>query len=171
MLRPELKYGLIAGLGVSLWFYAEYFLGLHTTRPDLGKITGQLSSLVLIFTLWSMLRRQQRALGPAFRLPVSLLAGIQASLVAATLIYISTTFYRHYVNPDWFVDYLNAKVTELRAAGTAETSIQLYAENARRYSTPGYLLLGTLLIWTMQGTLFTVFLTLGLRWQFREKAQ
>lgn len=171
MLRPELKYGLIAGLIISLWYYAEYFLGFHTVRSDIGRITAQLHGLVLIFTLWVVLRQQQIAFGPAFRLPGALRCGLFLSLVAATIIYISTILYRVLINPDWLVNELGWRIAEMRASGLDETQIQKNAEQYRQYYTSGYFLLNTLYRWTIQGALYSIFLTFWLKWQNREKAK
>ena len=74
MIRPELKYGLIAGGGVSLWFFAEYLLGLHTTRLALGEYSGRFSSLVLLIALWALLKKEKAVFGPVFTLWRGLLA-------------------------------------------------------------------------------------------------
>lgn len=170
MIRPELKYGLIAGLGIALWFHVEYFLGLHTTHRAVGQYTSQFASLVLIVSLLRLLRQRQLAYGPAFQLPGALWSGLQTSFIAATLLYIGTTFYRQFINPDWLVNILAWNISAMRAAGTDEGTIQLYAENTKRYSTPLRLLLSTLYWWILQGALCSVLLTLWLKWRYREKA-
>src|SRR3989338_11300688 len=52
-MKPELRYGLIIGLGVSLWVLVEFLLGFHTKYMDIGEFTGYLSVIIPILGLYS----------------------------------------------------------------------------------------------------------------------
>lgn len=168
MIRPEFKYGLSAGAGISLWFYAEFLFGLHTTRLELGESTGKLSTVVLIIALWRILAMKQKALGPAFSLPRGLLTGFLTSLVAAVVIYIFQSFYSQFINPGWLDAALKWKVAQLRADHLSEEAIRAQIALYRQLNSPGGMLIFTVLNWSLQGAVMSVFLTLWLKWQARK---
>lgn len=166
--RPELKFGLIAGGGISLWFFGEYLLGLHTKYLAWGENTGRFSSLILILTLWSLLRQQQAAFGPLFTLRRGLWSGLFASFIAATVIYIFFALYGRFINPGWLDVALQWKVDRLRAAAVSEIKIREYITYFREMNTARGLLYSTLLNWTLQGGLMAVLLTFWLNWRARK---
>ena len=165
LIRPELKYGLIAGSGVSLWFFAEYLLGLHTTRLALGEYTGRFSSLVLIITLWMLLKKQQAAFGPLFTIRRGLWSGLFTAFIAATVIYIFSAFYGQFINPGWLDDALKWKVEQLRAAHVTETAIREQITFYRDTNSARGLLYWTFLNWTLQGGMMALLLTFWLIWR------
>ena len=165
MIRPELKYGLVAGGGVSLWFYTEYLLGLHTTRLALGEYSGRFSSLVLLIALWLLLKMKREAFGPLFTLRSGLWSGLFTAFVAATVIYIFLALYGQFINPGWLDHALAWKVEQLRAAKVPETEIREQITFYRQTNTARGLLYSTLISWTLQGGFMALLLTLWLNWR------
>ena len=164
-IRPELKYGLIAGSGVALWFFCEYLLGLHTTRLALGEYTGRFSSLVLLLAVLTLLKKQQAAFGPLFTLRRGLWSGLFMSLIASTVIYIFMAVYGRFINPDWIRAALDWKVVQLRAAHVTEEKIREYITFYRDTNNAAGLLYSTLTNWTLQGGLMSLLLTFWLIWR------
>ena len=165
MIRPELKYGLMAGAGVSLWFFAEYLLGLHTTRLALGEYSGRFSSLIPFLAIWTLLKKQQAAFGPLFTLRRGLWSGLFTAFIAATVIYIFLSIYSQFINPGWLDHALNWKVAQLRSAQVPETEIRDQITFYRQANSPRGLLYSTLITWTLQGGFMALFLTIWLNWR------
>ena len=164
-IRPEFKYGLIAGGGVALWFFCEYLLGLHTTRLALGEYTGRFSSLVLLFAILALLKKQQAAYGPLFTLRRGLWSGLFTALIAATVIYIFMAFYGQFINPGWLEHSLKWQVDQLRAANVPESKIREQITFYRDTNSAGGLLYSTLTNWTLQGGMMALLLSFWLIWR------
>jgi hypothetical protein len=165
LIRPEMKYGLIAGAGVSLWFFCEYLFGLHTTRLALGEQTGRFSSLILLLAILTLLKKQQAAFGPLFTLRRGLWSGLFTAAIAATVIYIFLAIYGRFINPGWIDAALNWKVPQLRAAHVAETEIREYIRFYREANSARGLLYSTLINWTLQGSMMALLLTFWFNWR------
>ena len=165
LIRPELKYGLIAGGGVSLWFFAEYLLGLHTTHLAMGEYTGRISNLIPFIALWVLLKKMQAGLGPLFTLRRGLWTGLVTSFIAATVIYIFLAVYGRFIHPGWLDHALQWKVEQLRAASVPEEKIREFITYFRQMNSARGLLISTLLTWTLQGGLMALCLTLWLHWR------
>lgn len=99
-MRASALIGLAIGVATGLWMWAEYALGLHTTRADLGRITGFASVVIPIVGLIWVLRRARTQEGRlSFRsgLPHVLVACAAAtvSMVAMSALYV------HWIHPHW----------------------------------------------------------------------
>lgn len=163
-MKPEFKYGLICGAAVCIWVGLEYFLGLHTTRPQIGAYTGLLSNLIPLTTLFLLLREKRRQIYDGrLSLAAGIGAGLYASFIAALIVYSFLVVYTHFLNPTWIDQALEIKVAAWRAQSVAETDIQQQITRFRNAYTPVGLL-GTILVGTtLMGGLFSVPLTLLVR--------
>ena len=54
-MRPDLKYGLIAGALMSAWMLLEHLFGLHTTDLAAGRYTGVVGDLIPVVVLYLLL--------------------------------------------------------------------------------------------------------------------
>jgi hypothetical protein len=162
-MSPAFKYGLLAGLGSCLWIYAEFALGLHTTRPALGEWSGYLANLIPLLAL-TLLLRQVRADGQ-LTLGRGLRTGLYASLVAALLTYCFLLVHNQVIDPGWMDTALEVKVAQLRAQHMTELDVRAEIIAFRRMNSPLGLVTGTLLGMTLTGGLFSAIITLILRRQ------
>ncbi len=99
-MRASAWIGLAIGVATGLWMWAEYALGLHTNRADLGRLTGFASIVFPIVGLIWVLRRARSKEGRlSFRsgLPHMLVACATAtvSMVAMSAVYV------HWIHPQW----------------------------------------------------------------------
>jgi hypothetical protein len=164
-MKPEFKYGLIAGMGVCLWIALEYALGFHTTRPEIGTYTGLLSNLIPIVTLFLLLQVKRSAIYDGrLSLAAGIRAGLIASFVASLLVYCALAGYTHFINPTWIDQALEVKVAAWRLEQMAEVEIQSRITLYREAYTPTGLLWSTLVGMTLMGGLFSV----GLTWLVRQ---
>lgn len=160
-MSPAFKYGLLAGIGVCLWILAEFALGFHTTRPDIGDYTGWCSGVIPLVALALLLRQQQAE--DRLTLARGLGTGLYASLVTGVVVYTFLLLYNQVINPGWMDTALEAKVALLRARHVTELDIRSEIVAFRRMNSPLGLLTGTLLDITLKGGLFSLVLTLFLR--------
>ena len=171
-MSPESKYGLIAGFGTCLWMLIEYALGLHTRHLDVWKYTDACSILVLIVSVYLMLRSRRRALPPGTVLPLwrPMFSSILTSLVAACLIYVFSTIYTIWINPGWVDTVLNWKVAKWRAAEVAEPEIRRQITAYRSMHSPVGSAVALLITTPLFGAIVGVFSTVWLNLRARRSA-
>ena len=163
-MSPSFKYGLTTGAGCCLWILAEFALGFHTTRPDIGEYSGYFSGVIPLVTL-TLLLRQCRAAAPdgTLTLRQGLRAGFQASLVAALVVYGFLLVYHQFINPAGVDLALEWKVAQLRAQGVTESAVREEIVSYRQMNSPLGLVTGTLVGLPLLGGAFSVPITLVLR--------
>ena len=163
-MKPELKYGLFSGAGISLWIALEYLLGFHTTRPDIGVYTGLLSNLIPLTMLFLLLRAKRAAIYDGrLSLGTGIGSGVLASFVAALLVYSFLVSYSRLINPTWIDQVLEHKVTQWRAQQLAETTIQEKITLYRQAYSPVGLVATVIVGMTLMGGLFSLGLALLVR--------
>lgn len=163
-MKPELKYGLISGTGVCLWIALEYALGFHTTRPNIGAITGFFSNLVPLVTLFLLLRAKRDAIYDGhLSLAAGIGSGLLASFTASLLVYTCLTAYSQFINPTWIDHALELKVAAWREQHLAETDIQRRITLYRSAYTPLGMVGSIIMGMTLMGGLFSLGLTLLVR--------
>src|SRR6478609_16624 len=129
---PGMKYGLLAGVGMTAWLFLAHALGFHGAHIGLAQYVEWGGGVILVVALWRMLRWQ--VLAPERRwLPVwlGLLHGLYTSLVAALAFYIAYSLYLRFVHPDFPDLYLEWRVAHMRAAGQTEEEIRTMAREFR----------------------------------------
>lgn len=143
-MRPEFKYGLITGVGVSLWILAEYLLGFHTTRMAIGECSRYFSCVVPAITLFILLRKKQAA-SPKYPLTIrqSIAAGLFVSLVAAMIVSTFLVAYHRWINPFGIENILAGKVVQMRATGIDEIAIRREITSYRQVNGPVGLVITT----------------------------
>lgn len=167
-MKPEIKYGLITGAGVCLWIIAEYLLGFHTTRLEIGEYSGFFSTLVPVVTLFLLLKgKREAAADGRLGLGQGVCSGLFASFIAALIVYCFMFVYNQFINPGWLDNTLDWKVAQMRAQGLAEIDIRKEITFYRQANSPAGLIVTTLVGMTLMGAIFSLGLTLLLRRQPR----
>lgn len=169
-MRPEYKYGLLAGAGMSLWLLAEYVAGLHTRHLGAAAYTHWGTELVLAVALYRLLRHQVRRLN-RYWLPVweGVLYGTLTSFVAALVFYAFAAAYVTFVHPDWPDLRLAHEVAAMRERGVPEEEVREYARFFRGAFTPVGLALAILGAYTVIGAVLSSVLTLWINWRHKER--
>lgn len=168
-MRPEYKFGLLAGAGMSLWLLAEYFAGLHTRHLGVATYTHWGTELILAFSLYTLLRHQIRRLN-RYWLPLweGVLYGTLTSFVAALVFYAFASVYVAFIHPDWPDLRLAHDVAAMRERGIEESEIREYARLFRNAFSPVGLALAILGAYTVIGAVFSSVLTLWINWRHKE---
>lgn len=167
-----MKYGLLAGTGMSGWMLVEYALGLHTTHIALSQYADWGTEVILLIALWFLLRR--RLLEPGcYWLPVwkGVLHGMVASLIAGLVFCTFLNFYLRFINPEWSFHSLSWRVSEMRAAGESEEVIRQTAQSFNWSITPLGLVFYAIGGYAVLGALASSVLTLWLNWRRKEIAR
>lgn len=167
-MRPELKYGIAAGLAMGGWMLVEFWLGLHTTRLDARQYTSWVTDFIPAVMLYLLLKRRvdspDRYWLPAWE---GMLHGLLASFVAALVFYLFLNFYQYFLNPSWVNDQLEWKVAHLRTTGMAEADIRKQIVALRQANGPVGLAL-YIPAYTLLGGCLSALITLWLNWRHKE---
>lgn len=151
-MRPEFKYGLVIGVGLSLWQLIEHRLGLHVAHQDIGTWTGYLSNLIPAAALFLLLQQKPRAAtNHRFTSGQAIASGMTASFLGAMIVFLFQMAYNRWINPDWIDNALAVKVAALRAHGVAEVAIRREITLFRQANSPIGLIIGTVLNLTVTG--------------------
>ncbi len=163
-MKPETKYGLLTGAGVCLWTLAEYALGFHNTRFDIGEYSGYFSCIIPLALLVLLLRNRREATADGrLTLGQGVKSGLHASLVAGLVVWLFMLVYNRFINPGWMDLALDWKVAQLRLQGVAETAIREQIQFYHRMSSPLGCFGGIVLGSALTGAVFSLLLTLVLR--------
>ena len=167
-MRPELRYGLGAGLAWILWIAIEFALGFHTTHLRAGEIASWMTEVIQFGVLVLLLRSAHRLM-PLGRLEPwdAVLKSLVTSAVFAVVIYAGTILCVDFIDPSWLTRMLTWKVTEMRGAGVSEETIRAFIVSTRQeYSALGLARLCfvlTPLIGAVMGMVICIFL--NWRWE------
>ncbi len=102
MLKTEIKYGLLTGIGICFWILAEYFLGFHTDKMEAGEYAIYFVVIIPLFTIFFGLReKRDLQYGGKISVGNGLKAGLMISLIAAIIVIIFLMLYLNYINPDY----------------------------------------------------------------------
>ena len=167
-MKPEIKYGLLAGGGVCLWTTLEYLLGFHTTRPAIGEYSGYFSTVIPLVAVFILLQRKQAAAYDGrLTLAQGINSGIATSFLAALVVCTFLFAYNRFINPNWLDGFLDWKVAQLRVQGVAEVAIRKEIVSYRQANSPIGLVAITLCGMPLIGAVFSLALTLALRLRVR----
>jgi len=164
-----MKYGLLAGIGMTAWLVLAPALGFPGPHIGLAQYVEWGGAVILVVALWRMLRWQ--VLAPERRwLPVwlGLLHGLYTSLIAAIGFYIAYSLYLRFVHPDFPDLYLEWRVAQMRSAGIAEENIRTMAGEYRWSTSAVGLPLTLVAFYLLVGFFASPVLTLWLNFR-REK--
>jgi hypothetical protein len=151
-MRPEFKYGLAIGVGLSLWQFIAHSLGLHVFHQDVELWVGYVSNLVPAAALFLLIRQKQaEATNHRFTPGQAIASGMTASFLGAMIVFVFQMAYNRWINPDWIDNALTVKVAALRAHEVAEIAIRREITLFRQANNPIGLIIGIVLNLTVTG--------------------
>jgi membrane protease YdiL (CAAX protease family) len=105
-MKPELKYGLLAGFLIICWTLVQYFLGFHTTKLFIGQYSENGMFVIIFVALILGLREKRDDLGRLFTTRNAMRSALILAFIGA---FISSGFqfiYEYKINPIW-VEHLS----------------------------------------------------------------
>jgi hypothetical protein len=129
MFKQDIKFGILSGVSLSLWFFVEYLLGFHTTQPEIGKYSGFFAATIPIFFLCLAIKKKVEEEDlETFSLfegiKCAIIIAIISALIATAFIYI----YIHYLGSQWIERALNSQREDLLSMDLEEIDIDVFSE-------------------------------------------
>ena len=163
-MKTEIKFGLIAGIGVILWVMAEYFLGFHTTRFEIGRYSGYFSSLIPIAALYVALKtRRDKEQAGFLTIKQGVQSGFVISLIASVIITLFFLIYNNYINPEWIKLAMAWEKQQMLQHGASQAEIAAKMKQLEAMNSPMAQVLWGLVGTTGMGTLFSLVIAIVLK--------
>ena len=128
MLKAEFKYGIITGIGISLWILLEFLLGFHTNNIDMGEYSTYFVVLVPLLTLYLGIKEKRDKWNKGqISFNSGIKTGLMISLIGTVIIATFLIIYFNYLNPDyaeWGLAYHKKKMI-LRGKSSAEIAVEM----------------------------------------------
>lgn len=123
--RPEVKFGLIIGLGVSAYVFTEYLLGFHTKYLNIGRYSGFISTLIPIFGLYYAVKtRRLEEPDQTISFKKAFLTGLVASAIASAIISAFFFLYNTKINSGWMDKAIKEETAFLQKQGKKENEVK-----------------------------------------------
>ncbi len=106
-IKPEIKFGFLAGLALITWTIVQYFLGFHTNNFEFGSIALVGNVILLLFPLWMALNEKKSDAGMAFNLRLGMRTGLLLLLISSALASVFMVIYDYKINPLWVDRMIN----------------------------------------------------------------
>ena len=122
-MKPEIKIGLLTGLGVCAWVLGEFALGFHTTRLELGRYTGYGAVAIPVAGIWLALRGRRTRQGGWLAFGEGFRAGMTVSVLCAVIAAVFLAAYNQIINPGWMQNAWKLEKARLERAGATEQQL------------------------------------------------
>ncbi|MEK7630801.1 MAG: DUF4199 domain-containing protein [Patescibacteria group bacterium] len=101
-IRIELRFGLLAGGLVCLYMLAEFLLGFHTTRLDIGAYSGYGASIIPFIIYFFALRQWKLERGGGFfTMRQGVRSGLLMGMITAVILASFMLAYNTLINPSF----------------------------------------------------------------------
>ena len=132
MFRTEIKYGIITGIGICLWILAEYFLGLHTNKMEIGEITIYFAIIIPLITICLGIKeKRDKANKGNISIYNGIKTGLMISLISTVILAIFLIIYFNYINPEYTEMGVAYHKTKMIRRGKSSVEIELETEKIR----------------------------------------
>jgi len=159
-MRTELKFGLIAGIGVSIYVLLEYLLGFHTTHPEIGEYSGYFSAIIpIVVILFAIRKKRDRSFKGLISFGQAFITGIIVTAISAFIITAFFVIYNDYINPEGMKNISNWKAEQMRLQSIPEEEIVASIEQWNAMNNPLFVFAGSFFM----GLIITVIFALVIR--------
>lgn len=156
-MRTELKYGLIAGVGVSIYILFEYLLGFHTTSPEIGEYSGYFSAIIpIIVILFAIREKRDRSFNGVITFGQSFITGIIVTTISAFIITVFFVIYNDHINPQMMTNLSNWKAEQMRLENIPEDEIASSIEEWNAMYNPLFIFAGSFFMGLMITLIFSL---------------
>ena len=131
-MNPEYRYGLLCGVGMSIWVLIEFALGFHTTSLEIGQYSGYASVFIPIVVIYVALKEQQTALNVVLPLKAGINTGFQIAIISAAIFTLFLFLYNNYINPEWIDAMVQWQRKKLILSGATDDEIGRFMNQNRK---------------------------------------
>ena len=109
-IKPEIKFGFLAGIALIIWTLSQFWLGFHTRYFALGQY-GTFGTYILLFvSLWISLKEKQADLAPHFTVRAGLRTGLIQLTFSGIIATVFMFIYDYKINPLWVENLINWQI-------------------------------------------------------------
>ncbi|MBI2428333.1 MAG: DUF4199 domain-containing protein [Ignavibacteriales bacterium] len=130
--NPEILYGALCALAMSVWTLIEFALGFHTTSPEIGQYSGFVSIIFPIVFIYVALHDHQTNAGTPLPYLDGINIGFRIAFFSALLFTIFLFTYSTYINPDWVATTIEWQRKKLILGGATDDEIEKFMEQNRQ---------------------------------------
>jgi hypothetical protein len=132
IIKYEIKYGAITGAGICLWIIAEYLLGFHTDKMDVGEYSIYFVVLIPLITIYLGIKeKRDRQNKGVISFNYGVRTGLMISLIAAVITSLFIIFYFNFIDPKFFERGVQYQTQKLILKGKTNKEIAGQIENIR----------------------------------------
>jgi len=131
-MNPEYRYGLLCGVGMSIWVLIEFALGFHTTSLEIGQYSGYVSVFIPIVVIYVALKEQQTTLNVVLPLKAGINTGFQIAIISAAIFTLFLFLYNNYINPEWIDAMVQWQRKKLILSGATDDEIGRFMDQNRK---------------------------------------
>jgi len=110
-MKPEIKFGVLAGISLILWTLVQYALGFHTIYFRAGQISGYGVYVILFVSLWLGLREKKEDYQGHFSVRHGMREAVLQLMITATLASAFQVIYDYKINKLWVEELVNWEKT------------------------------------------------------------
>ena len=132
MIKTDVKFGIITGIGICAWILTEYLLGFHTTRLSVGQYSSYFAVAIPLVTLYFGIReKRDNYYGGKITVGAGIRTGLMISVISAIITTIFLIIYYNYINPDFIQIGLALQKHRMLVTGRTEMEIAKEMEKIR----------------------------------------
>jgi hypothetical protein len=105
-MKPEVKYGVIAGFFLILWTLVQFMLNFHTLDFEYNKFSSPGVLIILFFTLLKSLKEKRLDYGGSISLRKGMRTGVFQLFITAFIASSFMFLYDYKINPLWIENFL-----------------------------------------------------------------
>jgi hypothetical protein len=106
-MKPEIKFGVLAGISLILWTLVQYAMGFHTVHFRAGQISGYGAYVLIFVSLWMGLREKKEDYEGHFSLRHGMRAGVLQIMITAVIASFFEVIYDYKINKLWIEELVN----------------------------------------------------------------
>lgn len=131
-MKPEYQYGLLCGIGLSVWMLIEFALGFHTTSLEIGQYSGYFSIFIPVVIIYAALKEQSSKMNGIVSVKEGMNTGFQIAIYSAVLFTFFLYVYNNYINPEWLNSLVEWQRKKLLLGGASDDEIERFMDQNRR---------------------------------------
>lgn len=162
----ELRFGLLTGLLISAYILTEFFLGFHTTKLEIGEVSGYFSGFIPLITYYFALKQKQQIdYQGSMTFINGVVSGLLVTVVVGLLLVVFFALYNTVINPEYTELGIVYETAKMKQQGIADSTITRFMTEYRQKIGLGNTLFMVFFGTLVQGALISMILTPIVIWK------